>query len=257
LLPLLGPGSVGLVPLDQLIVRRHDVLGPGKVRLVHTLTIVDIFVIAWRLISQHLLLVHSVSMFPRVGHVLREVVVGGAILLQQLPVLELDGVIVLPGHVIVDFVRVLRDVPDRLNLHSDSSVKPGLMIRLDKDMLFSVNQLLGTLLPSLLVSPSPRSDPLTPVQPLEPCHHGWETLSFSIFHVIQRDAMPILGHLLPRVKRIPAVDGLQSVLRALIVFRTARIRVHELGELPDHGADGGQELEERRHVVGGGEEGGT
>lgn len=184
MLPLPGLGSVGLMSLNQLIVWRHDVLRPGRVRLVNTITIMDILVITRRLKVRSLFLVSTESVKSRVGHVLVEVVVGRPVLLDQLHILPLDGIVLLPGHVIVDLVGVLRDVPDCLNLHGDSSVKPSFVEGLDKYMLLIINQHGTSFLPFFLVSTSAWPDPLTPVKPLEPGHYSRKILPFTILNII-------------------------------------------------------------------------
>jgi len=241
MLPLKGLGSVGLVSLNQLVVWRHDVLRPGRVRLVNTITIMYVLVVTRRLKVGSPFLIISESVHSREGHMMREVVVGRPIGLDQLQVLPLDGVVMLPGHVIVDLVGVLRDVPDCLNLHGDSSIEPSLMEGLDKDMLLIVNQLKASFLPSFLVSSSSRPDPLTPVKPLEPGHQCRQILPFTI-----------LEHLLTIFKWILHINVLRIPILPKEVPPTGGIWVSEPGVFPDLGDQGGEELKEGGHGVQGG-----
>ena len=57
-------------------------------------------------------LVSRSDLFVVVRAVLGEIVVLGTILLYQLHVLHLYGVVILITHVVVDFVRIIRDVSD-------------------------------------------------------------------------------------------------------------------------------------------------
>jgi len=234
-LPLKGLGSVGLMSLNQLVVWRHDVLRPGRVRLVNTITIMDVLVVTRRLKVGTPFLIISESVHSREGHMMREVVVGRPIGLDQLQVLPLDGVVMLPGHVIVDLVGVLRDVPDCLDLHGDSSIEPSLMEGLDKDMLLIVDQLKASFLPSFLVSSSTWPDPLTPVKPLESGHYSRQILPFAILDIIESNTMTILEHLLTIFKWILHINVLRIPILPKEVPPTGGVWVSEPGVLPGLG----------------------
>jgi len=147
-------------------------------------------------------LVHFSDDAMVVGSILMKVVVLCSILLDQLHILQFCGVVVLPTHVIVDFVGIIRDVTDFFYVRSNSPIEPSLVIALAEHVPLVHNLLPKTFLPQLFSSTSSRPDPSSPVQPFEAHDHSAQRFSLSLVDVEQSDAITILGHLLPSIERI-------------------------------------------------------
>jgi len=185
--------------LYLLIVWGHYVLRSCLVVSVHTTSVVDGLVVAWRLKVIFLFLVMFESVKSWVCHMVREIVIGRSVLLDQLQILQLDGVVVLPRHLVVHLVRIIGYVPLLFDLHVDSSVESLLVVRLTKDMLLDINQLFFTFLPPFLIFTSTRSDPSPPVQSLEPGYHSRQHLPLSVLQVVQFHTVTVLKHLMAGV----------------------------------------------------------
>jgi len=245
-LSLVCLGHARLMPLDQVIVRSHNVLRFVWIRSVHTASIINIPVVAWRLVELSLRLVSQESVQSWLSNVMGEVVVSGSMFLDQLHILQLDGMVVLPGHLVIHLVRIIWYVPLFFDLHGDSSIKPPLVVGLAEDMLLAINQLLCRLSPSFLILTSTRSDPSSPVQSLEPGNHSGKVLSFTIMQVVQFHPMSILEHLMAGVEWILPVNAWLGILSQM-VFSTSgcHFSIRKLMELLQlRSCQGRQKLQE-------------
>ena len=163
--------------------------------------------------------------------------------------------IILPGEVIVNFIRIIRNVSHLLDFRADCSVKPPIVPQFAHHVLLVVIQLQHALFPQLLGPPRPGSDPRSPVKPLKPGHNCLQALPLAIFEVIELDPEPVLVHLLPRVEDVVLLDAGLGVLGALVVGVSVPI-VHESPEAPglsqtQGGGDRGpgQDLAQRRALL--------
>jgi len=142
---LLLDNNLGNVSSLEVVGWRHYVLGSLPVWTINPRG--DVAVIVWRLVERVPSLVHVVDLLVVVRLVLGEVVVGGAVLLYQLHVLQFHRVVVLPRQLVIHLVRIVRDVTDFLDVRGDGKVEASLVERFAEDMLLVIDQLVSTLLP--------------------------------------------------------------------------------------------------------------
>ena len=102
----------------------------------------DVLMVARRLEEVRSGLVDEVQPMSVVGAVLGEVEVLGSVLLDELPVLVLHRLVMLKAHIIVDLIRIVRNMSDRLDVISDSAIKPCFMIKLAEHVFLIDHQLL-------------------------------------------------------------------------------------------------------------------
>jgi len=151
-------------PLKQ-VVWRHLILRPLLVRLIDSrgnVSLVARWLIQW---VEWLVPLSHLAMVVR--SVLVEVEVLCAIFLDQLHVLHFNRVVILVTHVVVDFIGIIGDVSDLLDVRCDGAVKPSFVVALAENMPLVHHLLALAFLPKLFSSTSLRPDPGAPVKPFE------------------------------------------------------------------------------------------
>jgi len=108
----------------------------------------------------------------------------------------------LPAHLVVDLVGIVRNVTNLLDVRGDGAVKSRLVVRHAEHVFLVDDQLGSAFLPLLLCSAGSRPDPCSPVETFEPHHHRGQGLPLPILQIIQRDTITVLGHLMTAVKRV-------------------------------------------------------
>lgn len=158
--------------------------------------------IVWRLVERIPRFVYRADGLMVVRLILGKVVVCGTVLLNQLHVLQFNGVIMLPGQLVIDLVRIVRYVPDLLDVRGDGTIEASLVVRFTENMLLIGDQLVSTLLPQFFGSTGFRPYPSPPIQPLETHNHSTQRFALSILQIIQSNAISIFSHVLATVKLV-------------------------------------------------------